>query len=460
MEGDADPPDRPRAGVTVVFHEPHGRLHGRFEDRADAGTALAEHLTEYRERHPLVIGLPRGGVAVAAEVARALHADLDIAIVRKVGAPGNPELAIGAVGEGDVVVRNAVLLSALQMSEADFRRRADAAAQEVRDRARLLRPDRALAPMRGRVVIVVDDGLATGATAQAAVEIMRAHGAAEVIVAVPVGAPETIARLAAVADRVVCVDAPPSLGAVGAWYRNFDPVSDDEVVRVLRSFARADPASIEEHEVVIRDDHHLLLPGTLREPADARGIIVFAHGSGSSRMSPRNRLVADRLTAAGFATLLFDLLTEDEEQDRANVFDLELLTHRLLTAVVWLDEQAVLGTRPLGFFGASTGAGAALWAAAELRDRVAAVVSRGGRPDLVIDRLPDVTAATLLIVGGRDDRVIEWNREALATLRAPKELAIVPGATHLFEESGALEQVAELASSWFARSCARAGTVA
>ena len=441
--------------MTVVFHEPHDRLHGRFEDRADAGTALAEHLTEYRGRRPLVIGLPRGGVAVAAEVARSLHADLDIAIVRKVGAPGNPELAIGAVGEGDVVVRNAVLLSVLELSEADFRGRADAAAQEVRDRARLLRAGRPLAPVRGRVVIVVDDGLATGATAQAAVEIMRAHGAAEVIVAVPVGAPETIARLAAVADRVVCVDAPPSLGAVGAWYRDFDPVSDDEVVRVLRSFARADPAGVQEHEVVIRDDHHLLLPGTLREPADARGIVVFAHGSGSSRMSPRNRLVADRLTAAGFATLLFDLLTSDEEHDRANVFDLELLTHRLLTAVVWLDEQAVLGARPLGFFGASTGAGAALWAAAELRDRVAAVVSRGGRPDLVIDRLPDVTAATLLIVGGRDDRVIEWNRQALAALRAPKELAIVPGATHLFEEPGALEQVAELASGWFARSCAR-----
>jgi putative phosphoribosyl transferase len=442
-----------------MFHEPHDRLHGPFADRGHAGRALAERLTEYRGRRPLVVGLPRGGVAVAAEVARSLGADLDIAIVRKIGAPGNPELALGAAGEGNVVVRNAELLSALQLSEADFRTRADTAAQEVRDRARLLRADRPLVSVRGRVVIVVDDGLATGATAQAAVEIMRAHDAAEVIVAVPVGAPETIARLDAVADRVVCVDAPTSLGAVGAWYRHFDPVSDDEVVRILRSFA-GDPARVEEHEVVIRDDHHLLLPGTLREPADALGIVVFAHGSGSSRMSPRNRLVADRLNAGGFATLLFDLLTADEERDRANVFDLELLTHRLLTAVVWLDEQAVLGAKPLGFFGASTGAGAALWAAAELQDRVAAVVSRGGRPDLVIDRLPDVTAATLLIVGGHDDRVLEWNRDALAVLAAPKELAIVPGATHLFEEPGALEQVAELASDWFVRSCATTGTVA
>jgi len=434
-----------------MTHEAYDRLRGPFKDRVDAGRALAEHLIEYRGRSPVIIGLPRGGVVVAAEVARELDAEFDIAIVRKVGAPGNPELAVGAVGEGDVVVRNAELLSVLGMSDDAFRRRADSALQEVRDRARLLRPGRALAPLTDRVVIVVDDGLATGATAEAAVKIMRAHGAAEVIVAVPVGAPEAIARLAEVADRVVCVDAPPSLGGVGAWYQDFDPVMDDEVIRELRSFGGPDPSSVQEHEVVIRDDHHLHLPGTLREPAGATGIVVFAHGSGSSRLSPRNRLVAERLNAGGFATLLFDLLTDDEERDRANVFDLELLTNRLLTAVVWLDEQAVLGSRSLGFFGASTGAGAALWAASELRDRVAAVVSRGGRPDLVIDRLPDVTAATLLIVGGLDERVIEWNRQALAALRAPKELAIVPGATHLFEEPGALDQVAELASAWFAQ---------
>ena len=445
--------------VTVMLHEPHDRFRGPFKDRVDAGRALAEHLTEYRGRSPVIIGLPRGGVVVAAEVARELDAQLDIAIVRKVGAPGNPELAVGAVGEGGIVVHNTELLSALRMSDAAFRRRADAALREVRDRARLLRPDRSLTPVVGRVVIVVDDGLATGATAQAAVEIMRGHGAAEVIVAVPVGAPEAVARLEEVADRVVCVDAPPSLGGVGAWYQDFDPVADGEVIRELRSFG-GPLSSVQEHEVVIRDDHHLLLPGTLREPAGATGIVVFAHGSGSSRRSPRNRLVAARLNTGGFATLLFDLLTEDEERDRANVFDLDLLTHRLLTAVVWLDEQAVLGSRSLGFFGASTGAGAALWAASELRDRVAAVVSRGGRPDLVIDRLPEVTAATLLIVGGSDERVIEWNRQALAALREPKELAIVPGATHLFEEPGALDKVAELASAWFTRSCAPTGTVA
>jgi putative phosphoribosyl transferase len=208
--------------------------HGPFRDRADAGAALAEHLLAYRERDPIVIGLPRGGVVVAAEVARALDAPLDIAIVRKVGAPGNPELAVGAVGEGDVVIRNRELMALLGLSDADFDRRAAAEFDEVRERARRLRPERPMAPVTGRLVIVVDDGLATGATAQAAVAIMRAHGAAEVIVGVPVGSPEALRRLDADADRVVPVDVPRALGGVGAWYEDFTAVSENEVARLLQ----------------------------------------------------------------------------------------------------------------------------------------------------------------------------------------------------------------------------------
>ena len=206
--------------------------HGPFRDRADAGAALAAHLLGYRERGPIVIGLPRGGVVVAAEVAAALDAPLDIAIVRKVGAPGNPELAVGAVGEGDVVIRNRELMGLLGLSGADFDRRAAAEFDEVRERARRLRPDRPLVPVAGRLVIVVDDGLATGATAQAAVAIMRAHGAAKVIVGVPVGSPEALRRLDA--DRVVCIDVPRALGGVGAWYEDFTAVSEDEVALLLQ----------------------------------------------------------------------------------------------------------------------------------------------------------------------------------------------------------------------------------
>jgi putative phosphoribosyl transferase len=188
--------------------------------------------------------------------------------------------------------------------------------------------------------------------------------------------------------------------------------------------------------------------GDLAVPDTARGLVVFAHGSGSSRLSPRNRQVAAALHERSLATLLLDLLTEEEERDRANVFDVELLAARLMAATRWAQEEEPLAGLAVSYFGASTGAAAALWAAAELGPQISAVVSRGGRPDLAGDRLPAVAAPTLLIVGERDELVLGLNQEAQRRLRARSELAIVPGATHLFEEPGALEQVAALAADW------------
>jgi dienelactone hydrolase len=189
--------------------------------------------------------------------------------------------------------------------------------------------------------------------------------------------------------------------------------------------------------------------GRLTVPDGAAGLVVFAHGSGSSRHSPRNRFVAETLNRAGIGTLLFDLLTEVEEQDRANVFDVELLAGRLVGATAWLRAQPGAGRVPIGYFGASTGAAAALWAAADPGAEIDAVVSRGGRPDLAGPRLGDVHAPTLLIVGGLDSVVLDLNRQALALLRTESRLTVVPGATHLFEEPGTLAAAAELARDWF-----------
>ncbi|MGZ4306964.1 MAG: dienelactone hydrolase family protein [Solirubrobacteraceae bacterium] len=191
-------------------------------------------------------------------------------------------------------------------------------------------------------------------------------------------------------------------------------------------------------------------------PEAAQGLVVFAHGSGSSRHSPRNRQVADALNDRGLATLVLDLLTVDEELDRAHVFDIPLLAGRLVAATRWALTQPRLAGLAVGYFGASTGAGAALWAAAELGDGVRAVVSRGGRPDLAASRLADVRAPVLLIIGGHDRVVLGLNREAKDRLRARSELSIVPGATHLFEEPGALEEVSQLAGDWFERYLSRA----
>ena len=208
---------------------------------------------------------------------------------------------------------------------------------------------------------------------------------------------------------------------------------------------RADD-STQEVEIPLDGETHR---GTLGVPARAAGIALFAHGSGSSRLSSRNRFVADTLRREGVATLLFDLLTEHEDRVYETRFDIDLLTRRLLGATAWVRQQRPTQQLAIGYFGASTGAAAALMAAAELGGDIGAVVSRGGRPDLAMAALPRVRAPTLLIVGGNDEVVIELNRQAYAQLRGVRELKIVPGASHLFEEPGTLEEVARLASRWF-----------
>ncbi|MDH5512948.1 MAG: dienelactone hydrolase family protein [Gammaproteobacteria bacterium] len=191
--------------------------------------------------------------------------------------------------------------------------------------------------------------------------------------------------------------------------------------------------------------------GALAVPSGAKGLVLFAHGSGSGRLSPRNSYVAGVLRESSMATLLFDLLTEEEDRIYENRFDIDLLTWRLLVATAWVKQQAETQRLAIGYFGASTGAAAALKASAARGPEVSAVVSRGGRPDLALDDLPHVQAPTLLIVGGNDDQVIDLNRRAYRALGCEKELKIIPGATHLFEESGTLEQVAEAAAHWFGR---------
>jgi putative phosphoribosyl transferase len=416
-----------------------------FLNRADAGRRLAGVLTGVRDADAIVLGLPRGGIPVGYEIAQALGITLDVILVRKVGLPAQPELAMGAIGEDGVRLVNTEVVQAEQVSERVFAEVEQRERAELRRRAERYRLDRPRAAVAGRTAIVVDDGIATGSTARAACQVARAHGAARVILAVPVAPRGTVAALRDVADQVVCLESPEPFYAIGQWYQDFAQTTDAEVVRLLRAAADGGTG----HEVLVPAPP-VTLAGRLTVPPGARGMVLFAHGSGSGRGSPRNVFVAGTLHEVQLGTLLFDLLTPDEAADRSNVFDIGLLAGRLAAATSWLRAQPGLAQLSVGYFGASTGAAAALRAAAEPGSGIAAIVSRGGRPDLAGPQLGAVQAATLLIVGGLDDQVLALNVAAQARLHAENQLAVVPGAGHLFAEPGALERVAGLARDWFA----------
>jgi putative phosphoribosyl transferase len=427
----------------------------RFRDRADAGRQLAWRLQQYRMEAPAVAGLARGGVPVAAEVARALGAPLDVLVVRKLGCPWQPELALGAIGEGDAIVLNQPLIAGIGLAPADLQDIIGAERAELARRVARYRGGRPAEPVEGRTVVVVDDGLATGATARAAIAVLRRRGAHRSILAVPVAPPDTVRALSGVADQVVALATPRAFLAIGQFYDDFTQTSDQDVTRLLATpWATPAPnattaAGDDPSRECVIDLGPVQLAGHLSVPLHPVGMVVVGHGSASSRHSPRNRQLARTLGQSRLATLLVDLFTPAEEPDRATVFDVGLLAGRLMGVTRWLPTQPEAHGLPMGFLGASTGAAAGLWAAADLGDQIRAVVVCGGRPDLAAARLAQVHAPTLLIVGGRDQPVLEVNRQARTRLGGPSALEVIGGASHLFDEPGTLDRVAALAAAWF-----------
>ncbi len=442
----------------------------RFKDRAEAGEQLARRLMRFAGRHDvIVLALPRGGVPVGVTIAAKLGVAFDVLLVRKLGFPWHEELAMGAVASGGLRVLQEDVLRTFHVPAALIEAETAHELAEIARRERQYRRGRPAPPLRGRSVILTDDGVATGATMRAAVQLVRQAQPARVVVAVPVCAREAREQLRALVDECVCLSAPQPFRAVGAWYGNFEQISDAEVETMLQACwrdatgaaaalraVRSTPgqltgAAMNEQLVKIESDG-VQMEGVLALPGKPMGVVLFAHGSGSGRQSPRNREVAAVLLEAGMGSLLLDLLSPQEEKDFYTRFDITLLTQRLGKAADWLGQHE--GTRglPLGLFGASTGAGAALQLAAWRGNDIAAVVSRGGRPDLAgRQALEKVKAPTLLIVGGLDRDVIDLNRMAFSALHGDKQLEVINGAGHLFEEPGAMQQVAALAKSWFTR---------
>ncbi len=371
-----------------------------------------------------------------------LGGEVDVVLVHKLRAPMQPELAIGSVDEaGHVYLTD--YARALSLPERYIELEKQAQMKTLIMRRRQYTSVHPPIDPGGRIVIVVDDGIATGSTMLAALRSIRSRNPERLIAATAVAPLENLEKIRPFADEVVCLETPEDFDAVGQFFGDFPQVTDEEAVELLaRKVSAADP------EVQILVDGKFLA-GNLTVPVGAGGIVLFAHGSGSSRHSPRNRYVAEVLQAAKIGTLLFDLLTPEEDRIYETRFNIDLLSQRLITATQWLTRQETAAGLSLGYFGASTGAAAALMAAAKLGSQIHAVVSRGGRPDLAGPALSRVVTPTLLIVGGLDDVVIGMNRSACDRMTCVKKLEIVSGATHLFEEPGTLEEVAGLATDWF-----------
>jgi putative phosphoribosyl transferase len=409
-----------------------------FRDRLQAARELTNKLSVYRGEYPVVLGVPRGAVPMAEVIANGLGGDLDLILVHKFTLPRHPEFALGSVTEDGQIFLNPGA-DKYASSKADLVEAAEQAIEELKAKRLLYTSHRRAVDLAARTVILVDDGIATGATMLAAIRFVKERGARKIIVATAVASEGAVSRLQSEVDEVVALFVPEKFYSVSQFFEDFKEVDDANVMQALAG---------ENLETLI----HLTnttLRGFLEVPVNAKGLVLFVHGSGSGRKSPRNQFVARVLQEANMATLLVDLLDESEENNRQLVFDIPFLADRLREIEDWIAEDPLLVQLPLGLFGASTGAAAALTAAAGDDSLVRAVVSRGGRPDLASDDLSQVKAPTLLIVGGEDEPVLNWNQRAFDKLNCIKQIVVIKGATHLFEESGALEQVAAHAQNWF-----------
>jgi predicted phosphoribosyltransferase/predicted alpha/beta-hydrolase family hydrolase len=411
-----------------------------FEDRDEAAELMIPLLADLKNAKPLVLAIPRGAVPMAKIIAKALATDMDLVLVKKIKHPLHPEFAIGAVSENGEVLLSA---GAQDVDPAQVEQSALHEIEQLQRKRYQYTGEHKTRNVEGRTVIVIDDGIATGSTMVAAVRSLRSQGARRIIVAAPVASTSAVQRLEAEGAEVRVHYVPVYFGAVSYFYNHFDQISDAEVGEFFQ---------IRSTDIEIKiANHGLSLRAILGRPLNPKGVILFSHGSGSGRFSPRNQYIADIFNRHGFATVLADLLTENEAEHRENVFDIELLSHRMILLTQWLQNHPDYRHLPLGYLGASTGAASALVAAARLPNQIQALVSRGGRPDLAAKALRQVQCPTLLLVGGNDFGVIELNEGAFQQLQCTKDLEIIPGATHLFEEPGALEQVADRALRWFER---------
>jgi putative phosphoribosyl transferase len=417
-----------------------------FTDRSEAGRRLAERVRAFAVNDPIVLALPRGGVPVGAELAQRLDADFDVLMVRKIGLPGRPETGVGAIAEDGHVLFDDRALARLRVPRQALHDTVEAERVELDRRRRVYRGERPAPRLAGRDCVVVDDGVATGGTARAALRMVRQAGPSQLVLAVPVASPEAVESLREEADALVVLSAPENFHAVGEWYRDFGQLSDGHVTAILAERGRVRPEQNSARAVRIRAGQ-VYLDGDLTMPGTLRGAIVMAFGEG--RADPRWRAIASVFQRAGYATLLLDLWTDASAGAEGD--DARVMGERLNAAVTWLRRATDAATEPLGVLGAGAAAPAALVTAAERPQDMGAVVVYGGRIDLAESSLSGVRAPSLILLESRDSFVRELSEWARGRMGAPTDLRVISGAEQLLQGAQEWRRVAVEALDWFDR---------
>lgn len=439
-----------------------------FTDRTDAGRRLAQALAPFEDKNPLVVALPRGGVPVGYEVARSLGAPLDVLVTRRLLAPGDENVNIGAIGPGGVRYLDTAKIRDLGITDGQLEDLAADASAEVEARSRRFRGTSRPLSVRGRIVILVDDGIMDDASARLAARILRSLGPKRLILATPVAPPRTLEVLRDEVDGLVFLVSPEDVGSLDTWYREYPEISDGDVETYLHEAhkdleriaekgrrppeVRVEPPPAMAQRAVKIEVGDKTLNGLLAIPEDAKGVVLFGHSSGSNRYTPRNQQLAEQLREAGLATLLVDLLTPEEaaEDVRTQRYrsDIGTLARRVIGAIDWLAEQANTKVLPVAAYGTGTSAALGVVAARQRPERVQALIGRSGRMDLVQSALDEIEVPMLLIVGEEDTETLEINREALQALAGPAELMLVPETGPIFEAPEVIEMMAEGIAGW------------
>lgn len=418
----------------------------RFQNREEAGRLLGEKLLSYKNQHPVILAVPRGGVPVAFEVAKLLNCPLDLIMVKKIGAPKQPELAVGAVSEDSIPIYNKSLVRALSLKHSYLDQVAKKKIKEVHEQLKEFRGTKIPENIKNRTVILIDDGIATGATLMAAIQFIRQKEPLKIVVASPVGSKENLQRIKKLADDVICLKTPDPFMSVGLWYENFNQVSNEEVIRLLGDSRFL--AEESNSEIVIQDAH-TELHGELHLCDHGKDLIVLTSGSELYQHNPRCQTFKEEFLKSGFNVLLLNLYSEKEIQNTTSPVSLATLSRRLILGTEAAITKIKSSPVSVGYFAMGVGAGAALAASAQSARKISAIVSFRGRPDMAEEYWRRIETPVLFIAGENDTSIVSIHNYEKEKLRHAKSIAI-PHTTY-FEEFEPLSEAVEYSLDWFTR---------